>query len=595
VATPQRAEAPGRSARSPLGGRAPLALQGLLFAAAASLLFVLFPTPVRKLELLSPLRGLVTSPFTFPSAGIWILEAEIDRHAIGAGHLTIRAKECVERIELGEKVLLETSCVPWLHWFPFRVELPPPSAPIEKVRLRVRHDGGLGLVDIRQAHGFDLRLFLFVLAGGAIWLALSHRLSLDAGGFWTGAAPLLLGVAYQLATDPWARAPDIDGHRAFVAWLLREGSIPPVTAGWSTWHPPLYYLIAAGAARIWQAASVVDPARGMQAIALLAWIGSIWTALLLGRRRGDARPDLLPPLLLLLVPASLFVSARIGNDALLPLLGLLSLAAVVAAARTPSALRIAGAALLLAAGAATKGSFLPVAGGACLFFLYERRRLGERLPAALAKTVLLGIPAGAWIVGFQTRTFLETGRWLYTPAAAMPAVQILPNSLRRFALLDLPALFREGAFLSAEGKVRESWPTSLVASAATGEYDFSYLGYPLLRLLAPALLPVALLVVAGLFAALRRGAEPLPRLAAIAVAAQVAFLTLFLLATPYTSCHDVRLFAPVFGALALLAGEGRRALVAAAGNRKALAVAVRLSAAPFLLLAAGFAIRLVLP
>ncbi len=60
------------------------------------------------------------------------------------------------------------------------------------------------------------------------------------------AARLVLGFAYS-ALNPLGEAPDEADHYAYAAYIAQEGQLPE--GAWMTQakHPPLYYLLAAGA------------------------------------------------------------------------------------------------------------------------------------------------------------------------------------------------------------------------------------------------------------------------------------------------------------------------------------------------------------
>lgn len=546
--------------------------------------------------MVSPLSGLVRSPFTFPSDGVWTFEAVVDRTARGSDHLAIRAKDCVERIEVDGREIFSTRCVPWLHWFPVRFDLPAsPAGAQQTVRLQVRDLGGLGLLDLRQANGMTLPLAALLLLLGGGWLLASRRLGLSAPLFWIGAAALLLGAAWFLATDPWERAPDIDGHRAYVAWLLRSKSLPPVTFGWSTWHPPLFHILAAIGARISGILGPADPARGMQAVSLAAWFAALALAFASPGVVRRSAGGLFAAALFAFLPVSLLVAVRINNDALLPLAGVAVVAGLVAWERTGKSLPLVAVAVALLAAVATKTSAVALAAGAAFHLLALGRERRAPLLESARRALLVTAPAFAFVGLFQLRTLVQTGRLLYTPAARIPAEQIVPNNLHRWLSFDLPALLSERAFLTAEGKVRLSMPTSVLASSVLGEYDFSYLGRGLLLALLAGVLVVPLYLAAGAIRIPAGDEGSVARLARRLVAPHLLFIVAFNAATPYASCHDARLWAPVFLPLALLAGAGLDRLAAAATSRAPLRLLVLALPFPLFAALALFHARIVLP
>ena len=117
---------------------------------------------------------------------------------------------------------------------------------------------------------------LFALAG-AVALAvargllgtrrLSPRVTL---GAWLAAAAVWIALfAHNRALRPsWGF--DSHAHADYVAFLLQHGSVPLADQGWQMYQPPLYYVLAAGVARLAGFASV-EP----EAVEALRWLGCV--------------------------------------------------------------------------------------------------------------------------------------------------------------------------------------------------------------------------------------------------------------------------------------------------------------------------------
>lgn len=564
------------------------------FAALVAAMFLVFPTPVGEVIALQPMVGRAALPMALPD-GDWLFDVTLSRSGPGGDHLTFRAKDAVTEVSIGGRVIHSTPFRPWLHWNPARVEIPDGPADADgwrHLRVRVSARDGRGVFAIRQADGFGPLEAALALAGGLLAFALVRRWRLRASVFWVLAAGILLALAIHLATDPWNRQNDVEGHRQYAALILRDRALPPVTAGWSTWHPPLFHLLAAGAGALHRGAG--DPGRAQQLVGLLAYLAGLMVAAA-GLRRWPA--DGHAPLalaLFALLPAHLFLSAKISNDVPLPLAAAALVAILPAAAGRDGLPLPATLGLVSAAAVATKISFAPIAGAAAGLLLLSDRRAGRPWRAALARALAAGLPAFAVALLWQGRTFLQTGAWLFTPAAWLPPAQKLAGGVGRFLSLDLAAAFGELRFVTYQDEVRRSWPTSAVVSSLFGEYDFTDYGRPLLAALLAAFLPVLLLAAAGALAALRRFDPRSPGGISVVLAlAHGAFLLLFNLATPYASCHDARLLAPLFLPIALLATDGVRAL-----ERALPPSAARLAPmipVPFLVLSAVFVARITVP
>jgi hypothetical protein len=169
----------------------------------------------------------------------------------------------------------------------------------------------------------------------AILLALLGRGLVALGLSRTVATTYLLGAAARLAyltvTPNSVRGHDGDQHVEYVEYLLAHHALPPPSAGWSFYHPPLYYV---GAALLWRTLTALGVgSRPMLLVALqvqsLAYqLGYLAFALLAGKRWLDALPEarlgpdprvrarlgVLFATLLCLWPSGIIHSVRIGND-----------------------------------------------------------------------------------------------------------------------------------------------------------------------------------------------------------------------------------------------------------------------------------------
>lgn len=566
----------------------------LAFATLVAGMFFLYPTPARQVVAIQPMSGRVALPMALPD-GDWLFDVALSPSAPGSDHLTFRAKDAVTEVSLGGRVIHRVPFRPWLHWNPVRVEIPAGPSDADgyrHLRVRVSARDGRGVFAIRQADGFGPFEAGLSLAVGLLAFALVRRWRLPASIFWISAAGILLAVAIHLATDPWNRQNDVEGHRQYAALILRDRALPPVMAGWSTWHPPLFHLLAAGAAALHRGPG--DPGRAQQLVALLAFLGALLVAAA-GMRRWPA--DHHAPLALAffaLLPAHLFVSAKISNDVLLPLAAAALVALLPAAVARDGISLPAALGVVSAAAVASKISFAPMAGTAALLLLLADRRAGRPWRATVARALVAGLPAVGVALAWQGRTFAETGAWLFTPAAWLPPAQKIAGGVGRFLSFDLAAAFGELRFITSLGEVRLSWPTSAFVSSLLGEYDFTMYGRPLLAALLASFLPVLFFAAVGTLAALRRFDPASPGGISVALAlAHGAFLLLFNLSTPYASCHDARLFAPLFLPFALLATDGVRTLERVLPSP--VARVVPMIPMPFLVLAVVFVVRITLP
>jgi 4-amino-4-deoxy-L-arabinose transferase-like glycosyltransferase len=139
---------------------------------------------------------------------------------------------------------------------------------------------------------------------------------------------------------------DAPGHMGYVLTILREHRLPHPTEGWSTFHPPLYYAVAAA---VWAALeplgsrAVLD---GIRSIGALASLGAGVVTHHLVRRLGATREvALVATALVLFVPCVQMSATMEGNEAFaagVAALGLPSLLSLQADPRNVRAALLAG-------------------------------------------------------------------------------------------------------------------------------------------------------------------------------------------------------------------------------------------------------------
>ena len=259
---------------------------------------------------------------------------------------------------------------------------------------------------------------LALFAAGSIGFALARR-RLDAR-----AVAALPGVALAVATLAWAwlytakivRIPlfvgfDARHHMAYVDFVRERHAVPLASDGWSMFHPPLFYALAA-----W-----VSPL-GASALRVLPWIsglGLVFVAHSLATRLrpGDGRVGMLAVLFAAVLPVGLYSAAYFTNETFHALLGGVALVAGVDALLAPRTSALQSAWLGLSLGLASLAKFtalalVPVA----LFFLACKLAAVERARAART----LGLPALAASVWLAVCGWYYARNWMVfgTPVAA---------------------------------------------------------------------------------------------------------------------------------------------------------------------------------
>jgi 4-amino-4-deoxy-L-arabinose transferase-like glycosyltransferase len=337
---------------------------------------------------------------------------------------------------------------------------------------------------------------------------------------------------------------DDRGHMQYLATLVDEGRLPHPLEGWSTFHPPLYYL--SGSLVSWPGRPVWSPLGllALSALALLA-AGLVSFRLVLHLGGGLAVAGVATALVLF-VPCSQLAATMVGNEALGAGLAALALPALVRLQANPRELRTAAFAGLMAGLAlATKYTGLFVAAACMVPFCrgdFDKRTLRALVlcgfvgvlvagPVYVRNIKLTGSPIPMTrelepMKGAEESLILRERRlldylWINPASLLRPSVQHMkgePPASRN----------RNPAMTSVWGLTYASMWYDAHSHRIPGRFhrDGIYAG-PLLTLL--GIVPTAL-VVAGFLAALwgllrRRGNTPDASLVVMAIAGLLTFVT----------------------------------------------------------------------
>jgi hypothetical protein len=267
----------------------------------------------------------------------------------------------------------------------------------------------------------DTALLLFLL--GALGLLLGRRFAGDRAVALLPGAALLAASAGWLAlfaakvgSMPLQIGFDARHHLAYVEFLRAQRTLPLATDGWSTFHPPLFYLVslAAGASPL-----------ALKLLPHFAGLAAVWAAWALTRRLfpDDARLQLFAVVFAAALPMNLYSSSYFSNESTHTLLATLSLLAAVdlLLVERTSATKAALLGLLLGLAALVKFTVLLVV-PVVLFFLVAKWALVEHAPAARA--VRLFVASAAPFLGvagwFYARNWIAFGDPLVANWGDMP-------------------------------------------------------------------------------------------------------------------------------------------------------------------------------
>lgn len=470
-----------------------------------------------------------------------------------AKKLSVRADDCVERLEVDGKTIFVTQPSDCLHCA-YTDFMMPSGLKGSLVRFVTRNVSGEAWFDIKEAHGFTVLKFLMLLLWGfgAFWLA--RRCDYPAWIGWPLAIAGLLAIQYLDVTTPWVRQHDVSGHREYIEYLGTTGRLPDVQQDWETWQPPLYYCIAAGWRFLFSNSSYDDSFRPVQFLSTGVFLTTIVLSLLVFRRLNLSGLEAAGALAVMaLVPGNLFFAARINNDTFLPLLGACVLFTTVEFVQSGERRWLWWLSPFLALMLATKGSSLAVVGGAILMILWAgTHRFGWRL--AVWRTYLAALPAGLWQMFWLARTAAQTGHPFYVNAALPDYMRVLRPTSQRLLSFDFAAFI--GGRFYYDDAVRQSYPTALATSLLYGEYGMNEYGFHLCKLLRWGCLGILLLMFSGAVIRPRAGLRPAWRTCLCLAGCQTAITVAYAVQFPFACNQNMRFFAQAFVPFSCLCGFG---------------------------------------
>lgn len=348
--------------------------------------------------------------------------------------------------------------------------------------MKVRNNGGNGGLNLRVIPGATALLFLavpFLL----FLAALNIALPLTAGQRCILFLALIVLLMYWSVT-PWeTRAYDVglpDGHFGYVSWLADTLAIPAPNAGWTFFHPPLYYILGALALRT---ADLLGAARAetLQLLSLGFWLVflSASAASLRICLRGKEVQLLIATAAIALWPSGIIHGIRISND--LPAYACAALAAYFMLCWWKSRRRSAlvGMSLCCVLAVLFKTSVIAIiaAGGTMLgwrvlFPGREGRRVALGRCLFFASACLAGLAVSLANNIFYYLRGQLSGWMVGNTSGLNPGLRV-PADIKAFIPLDIPTFLTTpwtGAWNDTEGRLN-FW-NYLLRNSLSGEFNF---------------------------------------------------------------------------------------------------------------------------
>jgi len=218
----------------------------------------------------------------------------------------------------------ETSVASGQAWLARQEGMPPAQARVAD-DTRPNPEGGTSPGPLRSAasHRY-LLVTLFLLSCLA-----AHGVTRLPRRFVERLPPIVLGgvtlvwvVFFALKVMPMRPAAgfDVTGHLEYVRYLIVERRLPLAGAGWSTYHPPLFYLLSALVAR---AADLTPPGQPerlwiLRIIPCMAGLANVWATYFVARTlfRGRSFRIALATAIAATLPMNIYMSAYVSNEVL---------------------------------------------------------------------------------------------------------------------------------------------------------------------------------------------------------------------------------------------------------------------------------------
>ena len=188
---------------------------------------------------------------------------------------------------------------------------------LNKIELQIKNYGGLGGFKMEIPYN-EFKSFIFTLL-----LLLSIALILRKFKFrFIAISIILLGIVVRLILYSYIGPMrfsyfDIDGHLQYIQIISEEKRLPKINEGWSTYHPPLYYVISAVIKNIADRydTSITDRILQQENL-LISFVYVILGVALILNLFGNSRVAYLAAFVSVLWPGFAIAGPRINNDSL---------------------------------------------------------------------------------------------------------------------------------------------------------------------------------------------------------------------------------------------------------------------------------------
>ncbi len=313
---------------------------------------------------------------------------------------------------------------------------------------------------------------------------------------------------------------DIPAHLAYIDYLIEFRRFPRANESWSTYHPPLFYLLTTGLVLLFDV--VRESTAGQivyRLVSFSAGLSIVWATYLSARRYFERDPWRHAAAVLFagLLPMNLYVSAYVSNESLLALWSTFALLLAIEAitSKRPNFVQwlSVGAALGLAISTKFSGLILVpivVLVIATKIALLDGETAGQRTRRAIASLATMLVAVAFVGGGWYLRNYFHFGEWVIwnvdlpgdTTWWEHPGFHSADYYLRFGSVLMHP--FYAGFVSFWDGFYSTLWGDGLLAGMVGATTRHPFWNYDLMTLGYSLALPVTLVVGYGCVVLLRR-------------------------------------------------------------------------------------------
>lgn len=273
----------------------------------------------------------------------------------------------------------------------------------------------------------------------------------------------------------------VDGHLGYIEFIAKNFALPEPQAGWTFYHPPLYFIVGAIVTKIIWVTHAFEHTQGLQALSLFLWLIFLAASAGAMRKALSGRPwaALMGTTALAFWPSGLLHSIRLGNDSMLYATTAVCFWFMIRWWKNNHRFNFWGMSIAASLGLLVKSNaMILVIAILCLLFWRIIRPVGHRRLRAFRQLILVGLLfAFAGALNFADNVYYwkqgKIASWLVSNQGNLNHNLKVPTDWKHMLLFDLPSYVTE-PYTNAwdDQKGRLFFNNYLLKSSLTGEFQF---------------------------------------------------------------------------------------------------------------------------